>query len=292
MPVRPRRGTGGDAERARWDRLAVQGLILHLFWADAYDVDVPAERGDEVQIRPVQGIVPRSLELDPRPLVERREPRDRFLGNCRHFSTLTVALLRRAGVASRARCGFARYFEPGKWVDHWIVEHWDGRRWIMLDAQVVSLQRQAIALGPDPTDLPEGYFLPAGAAWQRCQAGEEDADSFGILDMWGQGFIKGNIARDLAALNKVEMLPWDAWGPLAGTDAYVDEVADPLSRTTFGPSEAATRRRSPCVCRHVSQRCSPPPARWKSKSRSSRERRRWSLIAGHQPDARRETVTG
>jgi hypothetical protein len=49
--------------------------------------------------------------------------------------------------------------------------------------------------------------------------------------MWGQWFIEGNIARDLAALNKVEMLPWDGWGNLAqmgstpGGDTYVDEVA-------------------------------------------------------------------
>jgi hypothetical protein len=50
--------------------------------------------------------------------------------------------------------------------------------------------------------------------------------------MWGQWFIKGNIARDLAALNKVEMLPWDGWGALcvgeddaAGGSEYVDDVA-------------------------------------------------------------------
>jgi len=30
--------------------------------------------------------------------------------------------------------------------------------------------------------------------------------------MRGMWFIRGNLIRDLAALNKVELLPWDGWG--------------------------------------------------------------------------------
>jgi hypothetical protein len=78
----------------------VQGLVLHPFLAAAYGVDLAPDRADEVQIRPASGIIERALELDARPLVEPREPGRRFAGNCRHFSTLTVALLRRAGVPS------------------------------------------------------------------------------------------------------------------------------------------------------------------------------------------------
>jgi hypothetical protein len=227
----------------------VQGLVLHPFWAEAYDVDVDvdveAEREDELQTRAAAGMIERILEIDPRPLIERREPDNRILGNCRHFSTLTVALLRRSGVPARARCGFSSYFDPGKWVDHWVVEHWDGTQWVTLDSQIDPFQREVIGLVEDPTDLPLGLFLPAGAAWLRCQAGKEDGDRFGILDMWGRWFIEGNIARDLAALNKVEMLPWDGWGLLAreasapGDDAYVDEVA---TLTVSGDHEAIRRR--------------------------------------------------
>ena len=211
---------------------AVQGLVLHLFWAKSYDVDDPAEREHEVRTRSAARMVETILRLDDRPLVETRPPAHRFLGNCRHFSTFTVALLRRAGIPSRARCGFGNYFERGKWIDHWIVEHWNGQRWVRLDAQIDDLQRNALGLAADPTDFPPGeFFLPAGEAWQRCQASLEDGNRFGILDMWGQWFIRGNIARDLASLNKVEMLPWDGWGDLAsldpppGGDAYVDEIA-------------------------------------------------------------------
>ncbi len=223
----------------------VQGLVIHPFWAEAYGVEIAAERQDDVQVRPASGMIERILEIAPGPLVERREPDRRFAGNCRHFSVLTVALLRRAGVPSRARCGFAGYFETGKWVDHWVVEYRDDGRWVTLDAQIDDLQRRLTGLADDPADLPPGRFLPAGEAWLRCQAGEENGDRFGILDMWGQWFIKANIGRDLAALNKVEMLPWDGWGRLMGEGAsdrdgaYVDEIA----ALTISGEHAAIRSR-------------------------------------------------
>ena len=223
----------------------VQGLVIHPFWAEAYGVEIAAERQDDVQVRPASGMIERILEIAPGPLVEWREPDRRFAGNCRHFSVLTVALLRRAGVPSRARCGFAGYFETGKWVDHWVVEYRDDGRWVTLDAQIDDLQRRLTGLADDPADLPSGRFLPAGEAWLRCQAGEENGDRFGILDMWGQWFIKANIGRDLAALNKVEMLPWDGWGRLMGEGAsdrdgaYVDEIA----ALTISGEHAAIRSR-------------------------------------------------
>ena len=35
---------------------------------------------------------------------------------------------------------------------------------------------------------------------------------------WGAAEIRGNAVKDLAALNKIEMLPWDEWGRM--TEAY------------------------------------------------------------------------
>jgi hypothetical protein len=215
----------------------VQGTVIHTFWAQSYGFEVPLERAEEVQTRSAARMVDRIRELDGRPLVERREAAHRFVGNCRHFSTLTVALLRRAGVPSRARCGFANYFEPGKWVDHWVVEYWDGGQWVTLDAQIDDLQRRATRMTADPGDLPGYMFLPGGAAWLRCEAGEEDGDRFGILDMWGQWFIVGNVARDLASLNKVEMLPWDSWGKLEG-----DTVTEVAALTMSGDTDAIRAR--------------------------------------------------
>jgi hypothetical protein len=210
----------------------VQGLLRHPFLTGLYGVDMPADHTEDVQIRGAAAMVERLLELDDRPLTEPREPDARFYGNCRHFSTLTTALLRRAGIPARARCGFGGAFQAGKWVDHWVVEHWHGGRWVRLDAQIDTTQRAAMGIEFDPADLPSGAFLDAGTAWLRCRAGIDDPETFGILDMWGAWFIRGNLARDLAALNKVEMLPWDDWGELATDqpptrgDQYVDEVAE------------------------------------------------------------------
>jgi hypothetical protein len=72
-----------------------------------------------------------------------------------------------------------------------------------------------------------------GEAWRRCRSGEADPMSFGIMDMHGLWFVAGNLVRDIAALNNMEMLPWDVWGamfqpgenPDAGQLARFDEAA-------------------------------------------------------------------
>lgn len=223
----------------------VQGLLLHPHWAAAYGVDVPAERQVELQSRGAEAIVDGIRAIDDRPLTEPREPGQRFLGNCRDFSTLTTAFLRRAHRPARARCGFGGYFQEGKWVDHWIVEHWNGARWQALDPQIDAFQREIIGLEPNPGDLPAGCFLTAADAWLRCRRGEVNGGDFGILDMWGEWFIAGNVGRDLAALNKVEMLPWDDWGALAGDETHgsSDELVDEIAALIMTGDTAAIRAR-------------------------------------------------
>lgn len=215
-----------------WDVAeVVQGLVVHPFLVGLYDAEVGPARMDDQQVRPVAGAVERLLARDPAPLVEARSPDQRLVGTCRTFTTLSVALLRHAGVPARARCGFASYFQAARWVDHWVVEHHDGERWVRLDAQVDDVQRRAFGIDLDPADVPADGFLAAGEAWRACQDGREDPDHFGIADEWGRWFVRGNVARDLAALNKVEVLPWDDWGHLAGEDSppggdpYVDDLA-------------------------------------------------------------------
>lgn len=219
----------------------VQGLFLHTAWASRYGVETDG-RGDELQTRGAVEMLHAVRSLDGRPLIEARPPERRLQINCRHFSTLACALLRSAGVPSRARCGFGGYFEAGKWVDHWVIEHWDGDRWILSDAQIDDLQRGSLSIDFDPLDVPRDRFLVAGEAWRRCRAGEEDGDRFGIFDMWGQWFTEGNVPRDLASLNKVELLPWDAWGVMisGGTqersvrEALIDRAAEVTRSAEFG----------------------------------------------------------
>ena len=82
----------------------------------------------------------------------------------------------------------------------------------MVDAQLDTLQRETLNIDFNPLDVPADRFIVGGKAWQMCRSGESDPDTFGINDLHGPWFVRGNLIRDLASLNKVELLPWDAWG--------------------------------------------------------------------------------
>lgn len=213
----------------------VQGTHLHIFWAERYGLSLTPERQEEVQLRTLERRLERLLELDGRPLAESRPLDRKLVGNCRDFTLLLVSLLRHQGVPARARCGFGRYFLPNHFEDHWVCEYWNATqgRWILVDAQLDAFQCSAMKVPFDPLDVPRDQFIVAGKGWQMCRAGEAEPDSFGIFDMHGWGFIRGNLVRDVAALNKLEMLPWDCWGiieaPEAGTpeeQAFLDTLAD------------------------------------------------------------------
>ena len=205
----------------------VQGLVVHEEVAPAYGLELTDERRRQVRTRPAAAMVDLLRGMDPAPLCEPRPPERRMVGNCRHFATLSSALLRRAGVPARARCGFAAYFEADKMLDHWVTEYFsaENSRWVRVDAQLDDLQRELFKPAFDPDDIPTGPFLPAAEAWQACRAGKDDPGRFGIFDMWGLWFIRSNVIRDLAALNKMELLPWDAWGPMTfGRDPDDEEA--------------------------------------------------------------------
>ena len=221
-------------------REVVQGLMLHIFWAERYGVRLAEERQAEVQLRPVERKLARIVELDARPLAELRQPEDRLVGNCRDFSVLLAAMLQHQGVPARARCGFGRYFIPGHYEDHWVCEYWHAvdRRWVLVDAQLDALQRQVLGVAFDPLDVPRDQFVVGGRAWQLCRSGEADPDAFGIADMHGLWFVRGDFVRDVAALNRIELLPWDAWGLVEGRDEDLspDDLAllDRLAELTRG----------------------------------------------------------
>jgi hypothetical protein len=212
----------------------VQGLILHPFWTERYGVadspdrvtELQLERESELQLRPAAAILRKALELDPAPLTEARPPQWRVLGNCRDFSTVTTALLRSHGVPARARCGFGTYFASNLYIDHWIVEWWDGNRWVRTDPQLDALQCSFIKPDFDVLDVPHDRFIDGGDAWQLYRNGEARADQFGVLDMFGVHFVRGNLTRDLASLNKVELLAWEAWDAEATLDeSTLDDIA-------------------------------------------------------------------
>lgn len=193
-------------------RRVVQGVLVHRDWAPAYGIVGDAIRIDEQNLRSVVEVLTRLFEISSEPVTVPRDPVDRVLCICRHFTLLHTALLRAQSTPARVRCGFSNYFDPSKWFDHWITERWDGSRWIRDDPQIDELQADVVRLDFDPYDQPAGKFLTASEAWVAARAGELDPQRCGIFDMWGMAFIGGNVLSDLACLNKVELLPWDAWG--------------------------------------------------------------------------------
>ncbi len=216
---------------------AVQGLLLHRYWAGTYGVALPESRGGESHLRALGPMLDCLLAQDTDPLTAARPAERRLVGVCRHFTLLFVALLRVKGIPARSRCGFANYFTSGMYEDHWVGEYWDSGtgRWILADAQLDALQRRALDIDFDPLDVPRDRFLVGGDAWAQCRAGVADPALFGIPPVTERGlwFIAGDLIRDVAALNKMELLPWDVWGAMPdpgqplGDDllAYLDHLA-------------------------------------------------------------------
>ena len=192
----------------------VQGLIIHVFWAERYGVKLSAERQAEVQLRTMERRLTRTLELDSNPLTVARLNECKIVGNCRDFSVTLASMLQSKGIPARPRCGFGTYFMPNHYEDHWVCEYWheQEQRWVLVDAQLDELQRNILQISFNALDVPRDQFLVGGAAWKMCRNGQANPDQFGIFDMNGIDFVKGDFIRDVAALNKMEFLPWDCWG--------------------------------------------------------------------------------
>ena len=208
---------------------AVPGIFIQP--AEAASLGWPPDRMATNQVRAAAELVATLWELAPVPLSRKREPVTRAVGTCRHFAVLSVALLRREGTPARARCGFATYFQPGLALDHWIVEHHDGSRWVRMDSEVLD---QDVVVSPQ--DLPDGAFLTGPEAWLAYRRNAVDATTFGVdgTENFGPSEIRGNLVRDLASLVKVETLPWDEWGQMTAAyegatgpdyDALLDQAA-------------------------------------------------------------------
>jgi hypothetical protein len=204
---------------------AVQNNLIHVFWGQAYGVELSDTRQAEVQIRSAAEMLRRIHESDPAPLTTARPPEKKLVGNCRHFSLLLCTLLRHQGIPARARCGFGAYFMPDFNVDHWVCEYYHAAqgRWIQVDAQLDKVQRDALNIDFDPFDVPRDRFLNGGRAWEMCRQEGADPDLFGIMDLKGLWFVRGDLIRDFASLNKMELLPWDSWGLILAFDTDIPD---------------------------------------------------------------------
>jgi len=213
----------------------VQGLLIHVFHAHRYGVKLDQERVKrDLSLRRTKDMLARIADLDDRQLTAPRDYDKRMVANCRDYSVLMVSMLRHIGIPARARCGFGTYFTPDKYEDHWVCEYWDSdqKRFVRVDAQLDEVQRKALNVDFDTLDVPPGTFLPAGRVMQLCRRGIINPTQCGILNMWGLWFVRDNVLRDLMALNKLELMPWDCNDFMQKRDRtpededLVDEAAD------------------------------------------------------------------
>jgi hypothetical protein len=218
----------------------VQGLAIHEFVASPfYGITLPDERREESNIRESSQMLESIFSLDDKPLTTSRPPEKRLVGVCHHFSVLLVALLRAKNIPARVRYGFGAYFNPGFFEDHSLCEYWDNKkeRWVLADPQFDKVWQKELHIKHDVFDVPRDHFITASDAWIKCREGKADPSKFGTIngDMHGLWFIAGNLIKDVASLNKMEMLQWDAWSGMPRPNnkmqdkkrlKFFDELAD------------------------------------------------------------------
>lgn len=254
----------------------VQGLIVHDAWLKNYGEPYLKAHEYPQKIAFMQDLLDKALELDGSNLSIPRHPRDRVIACCREFATLMVALLRAKGVPARSRCGFASYFGwNGQYEDHWICEYWDKDRWVRADPQLDPFQQSCLRdwagqsgltaekarriRNFNPRDLKPEDFLPAGQAWLLCRQAKANPMNFGISSpirpewgidtLFGLWFVRGQLMRDFAALNKVETVPfliriskklsWQPWRLVGAKDEELSEQDLALLDTIAGYSAHA-----------------------------------------------------
>ncbi|MGQ9829661.1 MAG: transglutaminase domain-containing protein [Roseiflexus sp.] len=218
----------------------IQGLLVHVFWHGPEASPLTEEHRRALQTRSAAAKLAAILALDDRPLTIARPPERRLAATSRDYSLLLVALLRLQGLPARVRCGFATFFAPCCCEEHWMVEYWndDDHRWVLVDPQMDNAQRHALSVSFDPLDVPRSRFLSSGAAWQHCRSGLLDPAIFGSLENRGMYAIRCALIHDLAALNCIEMLPWDRWGLMLPSEEMLSDaditLFDTIAYVTVG----------------------------------------------------------
>lgn len=211
----------------------VQGIVLDKDLVDRFGLHMGEERLAELDARYLHNILERLQSKQSSLLTTSRAPDKRFIGSCRDYALVLCSLLRYQGVPARLRFGFATYFSKtsGVYSDHCVCEYWDSKeqRWILVDPNLDPVIRTSLDIKTEAFDLPRDQFVVAADAWKLVRSGKAAGDQFGVqsINITGTWFIRGSLMRDLAAFNKVEMLPWDYWG-LADCDPIDDMPASEL----------------------------------------------------------------
>lgn len=206
----------------------VQGLLLHDHFGRLLYGDPPPciETASRVTL-PVSERLRSIHNFQVSPLTQPREVSFRSIGTCRDFALLACAILRHKGFACRVRCGFARYFNPPAYEDHWIIEIWNQteQRWLRADPQIDKEHVRHLSISFSTTDLPAQHFLFPCEVWERHHRNLSKLSNYGHGEHRGLWFVRVNLARDLFALMKDEVTEWDTWRDHAQKDKAITVAA-------------------------------------------------------------------
>ena len=191
----------------------VQNTLLHQHWAKQYGIELNDQKISEVYVRPIDDKLKVLSQKDIHTLLEPISYDKKLIGICRDFSVLMSSLFREVGIPARARCGFANYFEEGKYIDHWICEVWNSQenRWMMVDAQLDFYQQSALEIDFNPLDISLPHFITGDQAWLLCRNNTYNPEVFGIFKWWGYDYLRCNLILDANSLVGMPMQPWDFW---------------------------------------------------------------------------------
>jgi hypothetical protein len=218
---------------------ALENFVIHHAIARHMGIGVPEAAEPDRNLRTVARIIEALVERDARPLTEHRHVSNYLYGTCHDFALLAAGTLREYGVPVRLRVGYAGYFVPGKWEDHWVSEYRIDDRWALLDGQLGPIARDGFKIGFPVADIPPTGWRSAASIWRAIRAGVLDENICGVsfAGIRGRWFVASAVLRDAAALAGIECLPWDYWGP--GKDFLrTGEVAEDEARQIDALSEA------------------------------------------------------
>lgn len=195
------------------------------------DPDLPGgpspEQWQDIDRRWLSSTLDAATERAPGPLDAARDLTRKVAGCCRDHTLFSLGVLRGHGVPARSRIGFARYFEPGFRVDHVVVEHWDGTRWVRWDPELTpgdagdfDPHDMPVTVTRDPASDLDQPFLTAAQAWLAIRAGVADPATFGVAgvrELSGADLVRRYVLLEVAHRHRDELLLWDVWGPAVGT---------------------------------------------------------------------------
>lgn len=192
---------------------AVQGLIIHYEWAKECGIVLTEEQKTHKCLYKVSDMLHKIYEMCNKPITDKRSISEMLFGSCRDFAVSLCSILRFKGISSRVRSGYARYLSQDKLVSHYICEYLDNKnmKWVQVDAQLDDAQKAALGVHFDTLNIPGEQFMTASAAWLLARTGKlrADTDFEPGMNRW---IIRGNLIRDLAAVNKFELRHRHCWG--------------------------------------------------------------------------------